>query len=204
VIWILVEVILLLVAGGWVLRWRRRQETKSESVITDFGLIFSILTFFSSVQAYHYSIFDRYYEPALVGCLIWLSGGKRSLGNSRRVVKFVFAGLILVFAGFSVGGVHDLFAWNHARWSLFQRAVSRGVPISDLDGGYEINGWFAFEEGRPNSSSPGCGLVQPWYCGNRSHKIVMDPNGGGVVEDSEPVQAWIGTYPDLKLLRISR
>ena len=207
--WMIVEVILLFLASGWILRWERRQSESRQSktcgsVISDFGLIFTILTFFTAVQAYHYAIFDRYYEPALMGCLIWLSGGSVNQVNFKRSLKAVLALVLFLVASLSVGATHDLFAWNQARWTLFQRAVSRGVPITDIDGGYEINGWFAFEEGRPNSQSRGCGLVQPWHCGNRSYKIVMDSSSGVRVLDAESVHSWIGHYPDLKLIQVSK
>jgi hypothetical protein len=202
--WILIEIVLIVLAAAWVIRWRRRSQNHLESTLTDFALIFTFLTFFTAVQAYHYAIFDRYYEPALIGCLIWLSAGSVNLAETTRRMKGALTFILLFFAVFSVAGVHDLFAWNHSRWALFQRAVSRGVAISEIDGGYELNGWFAFEEGRPNAVSPGCGLVQPWYCGHRSYQIVMGAGNDAVVVDSEPVRSWMGRYPDLQLIRISK
>jgi hypothetical protein len=39
--------------------------------------------------------------------------------------------------------MHDWLAWNVARWDLGRRAIARGIAATDIEGGFEWDGWHA-------------------------------------------------------------
>src|SRR5438874_1365609 len=52
----------------------------------------------------------------------------------------------------SLGIMHDWLAWNHTRWTLGYRALGRGIKASDIEGGFEWDGWHARWELKPLAS----------------------------------------------------
>jgi hypothetical protein len=58
-----------------------------------------------------------------------------------------------VFMGMaSLGVMHDWLAWNHARWTLGNRALDRDIKASDIEGGFEWDGWHARKQLKPLES----------------------------------------------------
>jgi len=49
---------------------------------------------------------------------------------------------LALYGSFSVAGTHDYLSWNRARWqALNDLMTERRLPASQIDGGYEFNGW---------------------------------------------------------------
>ena len=92
---------------------------------------------------------------------------------------------------------HDQFlAKNAALWQLGRRALARGIPARDIDGGFQWNGWHSthgIERGR--DESPPRGLTQrstrrfPSVTGR--YKLVSSPPPGAHVIDSASYQLWL-------------
>jgi hypothetical protein len=81
---------------------------------------------------------DRYalvVLPAAIGLL--LTGGV----SPRPLPTLVFLAL---FGGVSVVGVRDHLQYNQALWQAVAVLRQRGVPDSDIDGGYIVNGWLHY------------------------------------------------------------
>ncbi len=45
---------------------------------------------------------------------------------------------------FSVKGMKDCISWNDARWQAGNFLLSQKIPVEQIDGGYEWNGWFLY------------------------------------------------------------
>ena len=87
--------------------------------------------------------------------LIVLASGLEA-GRAARAA----AGALLVAAiVFSVTGTAEYLAWNRARWNAFAYLDARGVRITQMDGGYEINSFLALRAGRKELNKRGVGVV---------------------------------------------
>ena len=51
-------------------------------------------------------------------------------------------GLIFIYAGVSVAATHDYLAWNRMRWMATRLLMESGISPTQIDGGYEFNGWY--------------------------------------------------------------
>jgi len=123
--------------------------------------------------------FDRYFLPLmpLMMPLALLTG---SVKTSR--VSMVLALVILaVFAGFSVAGTHDYFAWNRARWKAYLNLIQVDkIPSRKVNGGYECNGWFSYQEREDWQE-----FIDDTYV------ITLGPVGGYQVIRQYPVRSWL-------------
>jgi len=63
-------------------------------------------------------------------------------------------GCAALFGGLSFVGVHDHLQYNQALWQAVDTLRQRGVPDSDIDGGYVVNGWlhYAHPENAPRDA----------------------------------------------------
>lgn len=91
--------------------------------------------------------FDRYVLDALWTVPLLLA----VLCPWTRARMAVATGLLLVMALTSILGTGEYLAWNRARWDAFRDFRSQGIPIEEIDGGYEINqyligGWHGGSE----------------------------------------------------------
>jgi hypothetical protein len=100
---------------------------------------------------------DRYLLFILPGTLA-LAGQANLSTGSLGLTRWV---ALAVLAFFSVALTHDYFAWNCSRWSLGRRAMARGIPTSEIEGGLEWNGWFAPRGGSPGHLGVDAGLALP-------------------------------------------
>jgi dolichyl-phosphate-mannose-protein mannosyltransferase len=82
--------------------------------------------------------YDRYalvLLPSAIGLL--LTGGV----PPRPLCTLV---LLALFGGVSIVGVRDHLQYNQALWRAVDVLRQRGVPDSDIDGGYVVNGWLHY------------------------------------------------------------
>ncbi|MCM2279462.1 MAG: hypothetical protein NDJ89_15410 [Oligoflexia bacterium] len=147
--------------------------------------------------------FDRYYLLPLLGLLLALpilvsaSPREKPLEPWRLRLAF-FAALPLAF--FTTAGVHDYFRWNEARWDHARSLRAEGVRSTDIDAGYEFNGWTRLENpGTP--TGPGCEENTGWYCLEKNHVVAMQPLPGYSIARRTPVPGWLADVPDVLLLR---
>lgn len=79
--------------------------------------------------------FDRYVLDAAWALALLMPLAARWT-RTRFAIAAVLTGGILLF---SAAGTSDYLAWNRARWEAFDRLRARGVALTEMDGGYEIN-----------------------------------------------------------------
>lgn len=82
--------------------------------------------------------FDRYYLFPIILVLL--------LSKIDINMKIVFP-ILVPIAWFSIVGTHDYLSWNKARWKCIDYLMKdKGITSSKIDGGFEFNGWYNYNE----------------------------------------------------------
>ena len=116
-------------AVGCVGAWRRVPPAARVVVALALGhvVLFNLLWFFN----------DRYYL-VLAPSLAYLAAAP--LAGDRRTV-WVAAPLLLLWGFISITGTRDMLATNDVVAGLARELEASGVPPSEIDAGYSLNGW---------------------------------------------------------------
>jgi hypothetical protein len=88
------------------------------------------------------SYFDRYHLPLIVLVIIGTAILFRSF--EIRTGPAVFYLVFFVYA--SVAGTRDYFQYNDKRWQACVDLQKKGVPLKDINAGFEINCWAEGED----------------------------------------------------------
>jgi hypothetical protein len=138
-------------------------------------------------------LFDRYVFVAMPAA-VWLA--LDALPAPLGTARVALAAIALV-ALFSVGATREYLAWNGARDRAVRDLEARGVPASDIDGGFEVNGarlfaaWF-----RRTGTLNGEGR-NVWWAGDARHRLAFraDAIPGCREESAWPYWSWPGAGP---------
>ncbi len=94
--------------------------------------------------------FDRYFlcaVPLLIGVSVLLTDSFAR--PNQRLVTLSLA-IIMLYGLFGVAGTHDYLSWNRLRWRIASEVMPKyHITPKDIDGGYEFNGWFNYQENNP-------------------------------------------------------
>jgi len=144
--------------------------------------------------------FDRY---LLVLLPVWLlSLGREDTQPSKAGIA-VCVLLLLLFTAFSVAATHDYFSWNRARWTaLDENVIQKGTPPNQVDGGFEFNGWYAYDPVWPADLSPIPGRSWWWVTEDRL-AITMGPVPGYREVTGYPFVRWL-PGPDGRIRLLER
>ncbi len=151
--------------------------------------------------------FDRYLLPSafMLLALVAMPDGlghearlSRSWQRSSRVPQLCSLMLLLAMGAYAVAGTHDYMSWNRARWSLFDRLTSQGVPPTRIDGGLEYNGLYLYEPNYEAKSADGF-----WWVHDAQFIVDFVPREGYQVVDSTDAAGWLPTFRT-KLLTLKR
>jgi hypothetical protein len=192
--WMALELVAIVLSAAWAaFAWRVRA-TRNE--IGLFGIFFAVISFAAVVLSFQFAIFDRYHYPGLLGFTLAL-GVFFPVENWRRLrgAAVVWLGALGIFSALSL---HDYFRWQEARASLLMRAHQRGIRLTQIDAGYEPNGWNSVEHG---DAATGCGLKVTWFCSDRPFRVGLEQAASDTLILSAPVSTWFVRIPDLKLLQ---
>jgi 4-amino-4-deoxy-L-arabinose transferase-like glycosyltransferase len=97
--------------------------------------------------------YDRYLIPLIPVLSVMLLTGlpvRESAVATRTVQAGRFAALVFLLAGawFSIAGTANFLALNRARWdALHYLTYEAGIPPSSIDGGFEFNGYYNYNDG---------------------------------------------------------
>jgi hypothetical protein len=93
---------------------------------------------------------DRYYL-VLAPSLVIL--GARAL-DQDRLAKLMAAACLVLWAAIAVSGTRDMLAFSEACAAAAREVEATGVPASEIDAGYPLNGWrlYAHSENLPPGS----------------------------------------------------
>jgi hypothetical protein len=86
-------------------------------------------------------IFDRYLLPLLPAVVLL----GLDVAPSDLVRSPVLIACLVVSGLFSVAGTREYLSWNDARDRAVRALLARGVPDTDVDGGFEVDGPRHFE-----------------------------------------------------------
>lgn len=201
-----------------------RRAPRMQRELAAFGVVFALLSLVAVVQAYGGFGFDRYALPFVFGaglvCACLATSDEASLARPKRLRDFIrtwsgvaFAIACAPLAYFTVGGVHDYFRWNDARWRLVENAMRSGIPSTSIDGGYEVNGWLSYDvaalQATPERSRciGECRCDVPddmnelWNCYDASYRLGMSTRDGYVEVTREVPSSWLGQAQAIILSR---
>ncbi|HLH29909.1 MAG TPA: hypothetical protein VKY31_01825 [Terriglobia bacterium] len=213
--WVLIERIVLVAVVFWGLFVQRAREFWTTSVkktlsheVALFSLLWSVVSWAVTVQAYRLEIFDRYYFPLVLSFAILLPIVLETKRHARHsIIEYAGAGLLLSALGwFSIAGLHDHFRWNDARWNLADFAFALGVSPANLAGGFEVNGWknydnFQLQQGK---MAPNCRVnYDDFFCLDATYRIGMNVIRGYEEIKEEQPSYWLSSGPPVRLIRLA-
>jgi hypothetical protein len=131
---------------------------------------------------------DRYLIWPLPLLMAVLSLETRTGRLERRVLPFALrAALPIIFGLFAVAGTHDYLAWNQARWqALTDLMVKDGVSYTNIDGGFEFNGLYAYQAAYHIDPSK-----SPWWVDGDDYMISFGPIPGYAEMSRYPFERWM-------------
>jgi hypothetical protein len=167
----------------------------------------SPLVLYSSLHALLLVVSPTLYDRYLI---VLMPGALAIAGAASFPTRWpIGLGVLALFAACSAGLMHDWLAWNSARWELGRRALARGVPADDIEGGLEWDSWYApgdvASEGPPPRPR---GFMLPFNRRRFPHitgryALAFSQRDGTAVLDSQPYRLWLvpGEWKFLLLVR---
>ncbi|MEM9921135.1 MAG: hypothetical protein AAF990_23740 [Bacteroidota bacterium] len=146
-------------AGLFVLLWHwfRRltyREVNLRSAEFSIRLMsFLAIVLYSGYLLIGFLLWDRYFILLLplLGLLVFSKSDRAGHWMSRLMGAVLFLAMLL----FSIAATHDYLAWNGARWkALNDLEIEKGIPASQIDGGFEFNALRQTNGNERNSISP--------------------------------------------------
>jgi len=183
-----------IVAEFMTLIKKRIPSIQSEACL--FAVFLVCVTYFTNSVLFGQAIFDRYTLPILPGLLVFIGVLLSNTKLSSRRIAFVFLPLAFMYGLYGVGGVHDYFRWNEARWQLYQRALDKGINPLEVDGGHELNAWVAYRSGVEADTA--CSNI--WFCEKRPYAISMHTEKATLLDEAK-VPSILGEFPSLFLIK---
>jgi hypothetical protein len=112
-------------------------------LFASFLLIYTLLIAFTG-------LIDRYILPASPALTILLAMSTAGNSDAKAFYTATFRACsvlaLVLFAYFCVVTTHDYFALNRARWQALNQATGvMKIPSVFIDGGWEFNGWVAYD-----------------------------------------------------------
>jgi len=143
---------------------------------------------------------DRYYMPALPLCLVGAAAIAAPKFASRSVeaaatgsptlplLCALISACLLAFMGvFAVFGTADYLNWNRARWRALNDLMATGKATpSDVDGGFEFNGWYLYD---PNYKARRGQIF--WWVQRDDYMVAFSEQPGYDVVKEYPYSNWL-------------
>lgn len=157
---------------------RQFQDSIANSMLLSFGLLY-FLSILPIPQ------FDRYmivYIP-LLALPLTSRTSSRWLGSTWC--------LLALYGTFSVIATHDYLAWNRARWQGLRLLTQEmSIAPSQIDGGFEFNGFYTFSESYERQ--PG---KSRWWVENDEYKVSLDSLPGHEIVARYRTGTWLPLAP---------
>ncbi len=151
--------------------------------------------------------YDRYilslYLVAILFAAASFAAASDPWRDAGRVARgLAIAGLVLLGA-WSIGVVHDYFAWNRARWTAARYATETlKVDPDRLDGGFEVNNFVHFEKNLYVKGDVELVKLDPAteILLGATHVLALGPVVGFRTLSEFPCRAWLPYSPQRILL----
>jgi hypothetical protein len=192
--WIMITIA---AAFGCVLLFHR-VSSASIKIFKEYPSISSIehyrmLFLFSAIVLYSVFIgiagfLDRYLIwllPLVMGVIFVPTNSVRLFAPNLPIVAAL--ALITLYALFTLTGTHDYLTWNRARWQALTDLMEKDhISYQDIDGGFEFNGWYAYDaKFEPDSSRSW------WWVKDDRYVISFGPITGYAVIKQYPFNRWM-------------
>jgi len=117
-----------------------------------------VLLYFSAIEFLGLlalpALADRYILAVFPGALLLAAASRSPTPAPSAPARLSSAMAAAIYGFISVALLHDWLSWNRARWDLGRQALaSLGAQPTDIEGGFEWNGWYATAD--PNHSHVG-------------------------------------------------
>ena len=158
-----------------------------------FALVLSI-TYFAPLPLLGLSpsgggFFDRYLIVLLPWLMVICVITNSDVANFRpRGAKAAIgAGVLLAISAFSVAATHDYLASNRVLWIALNRLMrDYGVGPEKIDGGFEFNGWYLYDD----AYTPKPGKGWDWVSSDE-YSVGPSLRQGYVRLETYPVNRWL-------------
>jgi Dolichyl-phosphate-mannose-protein mannosyltransferase len=124
-----------------------KPETSWQTTLILFGPFTLVYIALLLPRVLHFFLLDRYLLgllPIAILCLLKLY--QERIGRSLPVVSYA---LLALFSIYTLAGTHDWFALQRARIRAGSELVAAGVPVTQIQGGFEYDGWTQINLGKP-------------------------------------------------------
>ena len=161
----------------------------SESVNNSFPMIFSFSAFtLYSVLIGLAGFLDRYLIWILPLLVIFTLAEANPIRLQMTDFSFAIASvLLLVYGLFTLGATHDYLSWNRARWNaLYDLMEQDHISYKNIDGGFEFNGWYAYDPKYRMSPQKSW-----WWVDNDEYIVSFGPIIGYSELKRYPYNRWI-------------
>lgn len=102
-----------------------------------------IYFFFMTIVG-HFDRYEIFYGPLFL--LVLLCFTRATPWVRARFLPLAAFLMTFAISAFSVAGTHDYIAWNRVRWQALRGLMTYAkVPPSEIDGGFEFNGWYLYD-----------------------------------------------------------
>jgi hypothetical protein len=107
---------------------------------------------------------------------------------------------LLFYGGVTVGATHDYLAWNRMRWQALKELTTElRLSPSQIDGGYEFNGWHLYDPRNINAVAFRRDPSNPdrswWYVDRDDYLIAFGPVKDYVEWRRYPTGRWLPVGP---------
>jgi hypothetical protein len=150
----------------------------------------------------------------LLMALLWMNYDRYALVLFPIGISLLLAGdvqprpvatlaLLAVFATVCFAGLRDHLRYNAALWSAVNDLHSQGVPASQINGGYIVNGWFqyAHPENAPRDDQENIQVIGVNASGSLDFEIANQVSQGSSILAEIPYQRWWGRSGRIYVLR---
>lgn len=93
-----------------------------------------------------YNMFDRYFMVAFVLSIVITIDKWAGLAQRVSLPGVLF---LLLLGAFAIAGTKTYLSWNRLRWEMLNQLEAQGIPPTEVDGGFEYNGWHQTGSRRP-------------------------------------------------------
>lgn len=130
---------------------------------------------------------DRYLIWLLPLLMCIMLAQKRHDHLRNRVFSTSISLAIIFIVGFfAIGSTHDYLAWNRTRWQAVTDLQQQGISYTNIDGGFEFNGWYSYDAGYQMDTSKSW-----WWVENDDFVISFGPLPNYVEIKKYPFERWI-------------
>tara|TARA_B100000315_G_scaffold95330_1_gene87551 strand:- start:1136 stop:2398 length:1263 start_codon:yes stop_codon:yes gene_type:complete len=194
--WMLVTAISIL-GGGFILAritsividiFSNIKYLKDDNIkIATVSLVLGAAVYFFTIATIDW-FFDRYLLPLLplICIAIVLPVRQAGLRQQHHAILGAILSFILLLV-FSIAGTRDYLTWNKTRWEALRSLVTEEhVPPSQIDGGFEFNGWHLYRPDYRVKESKSW-----WWVEDDNYMVAMGEVGGYEVVHRYNFSRWL-------------